>query len=284
MSIELPEARILAEQLNKELKGKTIETYDLRDVDRMIKIGFVNKNPTDFEAIKGKTIMGAVSRGNTIRIKLSDSMNLLIAPEYGGVVTYLPKEGRAPKYHLRLEFTDGSHLTVRITSMGLIYAVKDENLADNYMYRRDFNGGVSPDEPDFTWEWFRDTISPENTQLKPLLVGKDAYIIGVSNATFQDAIYRAGVHPRRKASDLSEKELKTLYDAIKTIVDERLKQGGKDKFKDIYGASGTYVAAMGPNMKDQKCPRCGTPIVKMAHGGGQVYLCPTCQSEKVLRK
>ena len=279
MSIELPEARILAQQLDSAIVGKTIKSYDIKDVERMMKIGFVNKDLSDYEAINEKTVESAKSRGNTIRVKLFDSMNLLIAPEYGGVITYLPEGGKLPKYHLKLEFTDGSILTTRITSMGVIKAVNDQDLSENYMYKRDFIGGVSPDESDFTWEWFKETIGSENRQLKPLLVGKEAHIIGLSNATFQDVIYRAGIHPRRKATDLAEKQLKDLYTSIKTVIAERLKKNGKHQFKDINGIQGTYIPAMGPNMKDQKCPNCGTAIQKIAHGGGSVYLCPSCQPE-----
>lgn len=112
-----------------------------------------------------------------------------------------------------------------------------------------------------------------------MLVGKDAFILGVSNATFQDVLYRAKIHPKRRASDLSEDELHALYDAIKTVVTERLEKHGKEKFQDIYGVKGGYMAAMGPNMKDQKCPNCGSAIMKLTHGGGSVYLCPSCQQE-----
>ena len=279
MSIELPEARILAQQLDQAITGKTIKEYDLKDVERMIKIGFLNKDLSEFKPIKEKKVLSVTSRGNTIRVQLSDDMNILIGPEYGGVLTYLKTGGKVPKYHLKLVFNEGSILTTRITSMGLIYAVADNAITENYMYNRDFLGGVSPDEPDFKWEWFRETMGIENRQLKPLLVGKDAHIIGVSNATFQDVIYRAKIHPKRKASSLSENELRALYDAIKTVITERLEKQGKAKFTDIYGEKGGYIAAMGPNMKNQKCTRCGSAIEKLAHGGGSVYLCPVCQQE-----
>ena len=276
MSIELPEARILAEKLNETIVGKVIREYDLQDVDSMMKIGFVNNELSEFKPILGKTVESAASRGNTIKVKLTGSMNLLIAPEYGGVITYI-EEGAIPKYHLKLGFRDGSALTVRITSMGVIYAVHDEELEDSYMYRRDFLGGVSPDEPAFTWEWFNETFGSENKQLKPLIVGKDAHLIGLSNAAFQDIIYRAGLHPKRRASELTGTELHLLYDSIKFVVEERLKQGGKDDFTDIHGVQGRYVPAMGSNMNGKNCPRCGTKIEKIAHGGGSVYLCPKCQ-------
>ncbi|MCW4012712.1 MAG: hypothetical protein NWF07_06940 [Candidatus Bathyarchaeota archaeon] len=279
MSVELPEARILAEQLDQAITGKIIKEYDLKDVERMIKVGFLNKDLSEFKPIKDKKVLGVTSRGNTIRVHLDGEMNILIGPEYGGVLSYLEKGGKVPKYHLKLVFDDGSILTTRITSMGIVYAVADDRLTESYLYNRDFMGGISPDEPDFTWAWFKETIGAENRQLKPLLVGKDAHIIGVSNATFQDVLYRAKIHPKRRASDLSEDELHALYDAIKTVVTERLGKLGKAEFTDIYGVQGGYVAAMGPNMKDQKCPRCGTEIEKRAHGGGSVYLCPSCQRE-----
>jgi len=279
MSIELPEARILADQLDEALSGKTVESYDLKDVERMIRIGFLNKDISEFDILIGKTVEGAASRGNVIRIRLSGAMNLLLAPEYGGVVTFLPDGGKTPKYHLRLDFTDGSLLTTRITSMGLIYAVTDEKLPDSYMYKRDFLNGVSPDEPDYIWDWFKENFGELNRQPKPLLVGKDALLVGISNATFQDVIYRAGVHPKRRVSDLPEGQLRGLYDSIKLVIDERLRLRGKNQFADIHGEKGGYEPAMGPNMKDKNCPTCGTVVQKLAHGGGHVYLCPTCQPE-----
>ena len=279
MSIESPEARILADQLDDALRGKTVESYDLKDVELMMRIGFINKDVFEFDILLGKTIKGATSRGNVIRVKFTNTTNLILAPEYGGVLTFLPTEGKVPKYHLRLDFTDSSKLTIRITSMGLIYALKDEKLADSYMYKRDFLNGVSPDEPEYTWDWFKETIGGLNRQLKPLLVGKDAPLIGISNATFQDVIYRACVHPKRKVSDLSEGELRGLYDNIKLVIEERLRLKGKHQFVDINGDRGRYVAAMGPNMKDRSCPKYGTAIQKLAHGGGHVYLCPICQHE-----
>ena len=281
MSIELPEARILADQMDTALTGKTISNYDLRDIDRMIRIGFINKDVFEFREIMDKEVLEVVSRGNTIRVKLSGAMNLLIGPEYGGFVTYLPEGGKIPKYHLRLDFNDGSILTIRITSMGIIYVVANDALTESYMYKRDFLSGVSPDELNFTWEWFRKTIGSQNRQLKPILVGKDAFIIGVSNATFQDVLYRAKIHPRRKASELSDDELHSLYEEIKAVISERLEKNGKEKFQDLYGVRGSYKAAMGPNMKNMQCPRCGTSIKKIAHGGGSVYLCPSCQYEKI---
>lgn len=279
MSIELPEARIFAQQLDEVLKNKIIADYDLKDVENLVRIGFVNKKLNDFEDLKNKKVELVLSRGNTIRVKLSDSMNLLVAPEYGGIISYFSGEEIATNYHLKINFLDDSVLTIRITSMGLIYATHDKDLSNSYLYKRDFLSGISPDEAVFSWEWFKTNLATKNKQLKPLLVGKDSQIVGISNATFQDVLYRSGIHPKKKASELTEKQIKSLYESIKLVINERLEKGGKVEFTDIYGKAGAYFALIGPNMKETNCPKCGTPIQKITHGGGSVYLCPKCQSE-----
>ena len=279
MSIELPEAYILASQMNEVLVGEKIKSYDLKDVERMKEIGFVNKNLFEFNGLIQKTIISVSSRGNTIRVKLSQNMNLLIGPEYGGKVLYHEKNNKVPKYHLRLDFNDNTSFTVRITSMGIIYVVKEEELNQSYLYSRDFLKGISPKEEDFTFQTFYDLLHDKNKQLKPLLVGKDAYLVGLSNAAFQDILYRACIHPKRKASHLTKQELNILYNSIKQVIEERLKLKGKHNFIDLYGNPGQYYPAMGPNMKDKNCPNCGSKIKKISHGGGQVYLCPSCQKQ-----
>ena len=279
MSVELPEARILGEQLAKELPGKRVQFCAPRDYERMQNIGFMNKDLGDYDRLVGSTVESVVSRGNTVHVKLDNSMNLLIGPEYGGRVLYhADPEASTEKFHIKVDFADGTALTVRFTSMGVIQAVDDERLGDSYLYRRDFSEKVSPAEEEFTFEAFTDLVSGRSQQLKQVLVGKDAVVVGLSNSAFQDVIYRAGVHPKRKASELSGEERRALHDAIRQLVEERLRLGGKDKFQDIYGRQGGYAPAMGPNMKGEDCPRCGTPIEKLSVGGGQVYYCSTCQT------
>ena len=113
--------------------------------------------------------------------------------------------------------------------------------------------------------------------LKSVLVGKDAILVGLSNSAFQDIVYRARLHPKRKASGLSRDERRALYDAVGLVLQERIRLKGKNLFFDLYGNRGEYTPAMGPNMKKQPCPRCGTTIEKLSVGGGHAYFRPKCQ-------
>ena len=277
MSIELPEAKILAEQMNQVLIGKEIDSYQLRDYEKMHKIGFLNKNLDDYDRLKERKVEAVTSSGNVVRIKLDSGMNLLIAPEYGGKILYHSTKENIPKFHLKVDFKDGTLLTIRL-KMGLINAVTDEELVNQYIYKRDFAGALSPSSKEFTFERFYELVSTKNRLMKSILVGKNAVIVGISNSAFQDIIYRAGIHPKRKGSDLSKEETLALYNAIKTLIKQRLSQGGKDQFIDLHGKKGGYEPAMGPNMKGKKCPKCGEIIEMIQHGGGRVYLCPECQT------
>jgi formamidopyrimidine-DNA glycosylase len=278
MSIELPEALILAKQMKEVLVGKQLESYYLQNYERMQKVGFLNKNIQDFDQLLNGQITSVIARGNVIRVELDNNMNLLIAPEYGGEVLYHKDDTKiSKKYHLKIQFNDNTSLTVRIKSMGCILALKDEELANSYMFKRDFLRAISSIEDEFTFERFSKEISALNRNLKGILVGKDAILVGISNSAFQDIIYRAKLFPKKKGSELNMDETKALFDAINALIDERIEFGGKNLFIDLYAKKGKYFPAMGPNMKGKTCSECGTGIVKMSFGGGQIYLCPRCQ-------
>lgn len=278
MSVELPEATILAKQMNTELAGKEVAACNLQNCANYQHLGFINTYLSDFDRLVTHKIEGAVSRGNTIRLKLDGSMNLILAPEYGGIILFHKKGAALPKkYTLKLCFTDETSLTDTLTGMGIIQALTDAELSGSYVYRRDFSATASPLDADFTFERFRSDLARKNVNLKTALVGKDAVVVGLGNAAFQDIIFRAALHPRRKTGELNVAEQKALFEAVNAVVQGRIRLGGKERFVDLYGKPGSYVAAMGPNMKGQPCSGCGTGIVKISFGGGQVYLCPSCQ-------
>jgi formamidopyrimidine-DNA glycosylase len=279
MSIELPEVKILTDQMDKQLRGKRVQHAVLKDCEKLQRLGFVNKDAHSFDNLVNGKVESVTSRGNVMVVKLDNEMSLVLAPEYGGIIQYYAKVESVPdKAHLTLGFADGSALTVRLTGMGVINALKDAELERSYVYRRDFSKMPSPiDDKGFTFELFSELLADKNVMLKSVLVGKDAVVVGLGNSAFQDIIYRAKLHPKRKASELNKDESRALYNAIKLVVQERLRLGGKDQFTDLYGKEGRYTPAMGPNMKGQTCPSCGASIEKMSLGGGYTFYCPNCQ-------
>jgi hypothetical protein len=157
MSIELPEASILSRQMSSELQRKRIKLCELRDYQKLQRIGFINKRIIDFDRLTDGIITSVISRGNVIHAKIDNGMNLLVAPEYGGRILFHPKGSIIPdKFHLKLRFGDDTAMTVTLTGMGVIKALKDAELENSYVYERDFlSPAPSPmDEKEFTFERF----------------------------------------------------------------------------------------------------------------------------------
>ena len=162
--------------------------------------------------------------------------------------------------------------------MGVIQALQDDALDSSYVYKRDFNPEKSsPLEDDFTVERFTRLLEDNKKMLKPVLVGKDAIVVGLSNSAFQDILFQARLHPKRKVAELNQGERRALYDAIRFVLQERIRLNGKDQFHNLHQNQGGYTPAMGPNMKQQPCAACGTAIEKLSLGGGHVYYCSQCQ-------
>ncbi len=279
LSVELPEAVILAEQMTKSLLEKKIKSCEIQDYESLQKFGFFNKNIEDYHKLEGCRIASIKQRGNVIQIKMNKKMNLVLCPDYGALILYhLTSETLPKKYHLKLDFTDNSFLTIRQTGMGLIYAAEDGEVNQLYVVKRDFSDTPTPiGEQEFSFEQFKNLLKGKNQNIKAAIVGKTAVVVGLSNAAFQEIAYASRIHPKRNTSSLTGSEMHDIFDAMKQVLNARICSGGKNLWTNLYGEQGRYIPIMGPNMKDKNCSECGRKIEKISHGGGQVYFCPSCQ-------
>jgi formamidopyrimidine-DNA glycosylase len=279
LSVELPEAMILAKQMKAVLVDKTVKLCDVREYEKLQKFGFFNKDINEFNRLVGCRIESVMQRGGVVRLKMTKKMNLVFCPDYGANIHYHESVATLPKkYHLKIDFSDGTFLTARQTGLGLIYSATDQEVDSLYVMKRDFSDIPSPiGEQEFSFSRFDELLKSKNQNIKSAIVGKSAVVVGLSNAAFQEIIYSARIHPKRNTSTLTDAEKHRLYDAMKEILNSRVSLGGKNNWTDLHGNLGQYTPLMGPNMKDKKCPKCGMKIEKLSHGGGQVYLCPKCQ-------
>jgi formamidopyrimidine-DNA glycosylase len=278
MSIEFPEAFILAKQMKKELFGKKVKSFDLKNAEKAQKDGLIGQSK-EFHLLIDRIIQDVIVKGMTIVVDFDKQVNLILFAEFGGKIHYHIQTDSVPKnYQLLLTFDDKTILTVRV-SFGYIRAVFDDQLEEIYIYKRDF-GVPSPLDDEFSVEWFIETLNREERRLRPLLVGKEAIVGGIGNYSWQEIIYRAKLSPKAQTSDLSKKDMQRLFSIIQKVVRHRIAQGGKNKFVDLYGKLGETPPVLGSFMLNKPCPRCGTAIDKISLGGGSTYYCPNCQEIK----
>ena len=126
---------------------------------------------------------------------------------------------------------------------------------------------------------FNNIISKSNIPIKVLLMDQKR-ISGIGNIYANEALFLAGIDPKRAAGSLTSKEVEDLYNALLTVLKRGLEYGGASEL--------TYVNALGGEGEYQKhflvyaqnrkpCKKCGTKIEKIKLGGRGTYFCPECQ-------
>ena len=135
--------------------------------------------------------------------------------------------------------------------------------------------GVQP----LTLELFSKIINSSNSSIKVLLMDQKK-IGGIGNIYANDALFDAGISPKRPAKSLSKEEIKTLYNSLIKVLKRGLKYHGASdmNFVDILGQAGEYQQHfLVYRRKGQRCKRCTGIIKKIKLAGRGTYYCTQCQ-------
>jgi len=105
-------------------------------------------------------------------------------------------------------------------------------------------------------------------------------VVGVGNIYASEALFRAGVHPKRAAGRVSDARLATLVEAVRAVLGDAIRAGGTT-LRDYVGADGSpgyfrqrlYVY----ERTGWPCRRCRTPVRHLVQGQRSTYYCPRCQ-------
>jgi formamidopyrimidine-DNA glycosylase len=278
--IEMPEATIIAQQMNKTLTGKTIAKFGRGN--KTHKFLWLNRPDEEYKAIlPGLVVTGTSSFGRSIYLHLGDHM--LWWSDTGGKLLYHEPGAKLPKnYHLGWEFTDGSAMTFAMQMWGGVKLLDKPEFDEKPIEET----GIEPLSPDFTLEHLDEMLDeyPEKTSkgIKGFLVATGYvtpnHIAGLGNAIVQDILFQARLSPKRKTPDIKPNERQRLFEAINNTVAEAIKLGGRYDEVDHFGNNGGYIRLMDSKTKDTPCINCGTDIQKISYLGGACYLCPACQT------
>jgi formamidopyrimidine-DNA glycosylase len=105
-------------------------------------------------------------------------------------------------------------------------------------------------------------------------------VVGVGNIYASEALFRAGIRPRRAAGRIKRDELQRLVAAIKTVLGEAIKVGGTTlrDYVNANGSPGYFRQKLFVYERfDQPCRKCKTPIRQIVQGNRSTYYCPQCQ-------
>jgi formamidopyrimidine-DNA glycosylase len=277
--IELPEALVIARQMSDALKGNRIASAMRGNAPH--KFAFYSHAPEEYAAILADKTMGeATGRGSAILAAVEPDYVLGLGVG-GERILFHRDESTLPKKHqLLLHFEDGTYLTVTVQGWGAAWLLHRSEVADHPHLGKQ---GVSPLSDAFTWEYFRglfETLAAKDSRSAKYFIISEPGIWGVGNGCLQDILFRARIHPRRRAVDITGQERQALYRAIRETLQQMVGLGGRDSEYDLYGRPGGYRRILDSRSVGRPCPECRTPIEKSQYLGGAVYFCPGCQTWK----
>ena len=271
---ELPEITVISRQMDKEIMGKHIADIEIRQPKNL------NMSVQEFvKTVKGKEVSGVSCKGKWIVIKLKPTYYMFINRGMNADLLYFtPKQKLPEKYQFKLTFSDKTGFTIQFQWFGYVHLVSEKNLNKHKLTAQ---LGISPIDKKFTLKHFKSLLANKKGGIKSFLIDQKN-VAGIGNVYIQDILFKAKLHPNRKISTLSEKEISNLFGAIRDVLNHSIKLGGLAYEKDFYGQSGNFtINEFLVGYKTGKpCPTCKTPIEKIKTGSTSSYICPKCQTIK----
>jgi formamidopyrimidine-DNA glycosylase len=273
---ELPEVEIVVRSLNALMRGRRIESAELRR-----KLLAPDTTPKTFaKRLTGSTINYVHRRGKHILFDLDNGRTLITHLRMSGRFMLLDTEQEEPKFahavlHLngseRLVFQDQRHFgLMKIVDSPLLFETKElAKLAPE------------PFSDEFNAEYLSRLLKGTKRNIKQLLLDQTR-ICGVGNIYASEAMFISGIRPTSRANSISRKKAALLRDAIVDVMNATLTIGGKitlDRSNiggNIYGpdADGEWLVY---GREGEPCPVCERPIRRVVQGTRSTYYCPDCQ-------
>jgi formamidopyrimidine-DNA glycosylase len=271
--IELPEAAVLAKQINETVGGKKIKNVIAAQSPH--KLAWYFGDPQEYKnLLTGKVISEATSYGGQVEITAGNAK--LLFSDGVNLRYYNEGEKLPDKHQLLLGFDDGSFLVGWVQMYGGLSAfLEGENDNKYYLIAKE---KPSPLSSDFGEAYFKSLFDEGTAKLSlKAFLATEQRIPGLGNGVLQDILFNAQMHPKKKEGTLSSTDRRVLFDSIKNTLSEMTAKGGRDTENDLLGKPGGYKTKLSKNTVGQPCSICGTLIKKEAYLGGSIYYCAVCQ-------
>ncbi len=268
---ELPEVETIRRDLEKLIVGRKvlgIETDSPKQVQPSL--AAIKK------AIIGTTIKKVQRRAKILQIFFSNGTIIIVHLKLTGRLLVREKGDKPDDWqHIILSLSGGKELRFAdARKFGWLRLLKDEKELQKIF--KEF--GPEPFD-DLILPVFQKIISSTSRPIKIVLMDQGR-ISGVGNIYASEALFLAGIDPRRPANKLSPTGAKKLYDSLEKVLKLGLHyRGASDNdYLDALGHKGSYQEHfLVYSRQGQKCPTCSGLIKRIVLGGRGTFHCPRCQ-------
>ena len=278
---ELPEVEAVRRQLRRVMEGARIERVETRRAD--LRSPF----PRDFAArLEGQKVHALRRRAKYLLADLESGETLLMHLGMSGSFRVVKRRRDAVQgdfYFERSRLDAHDHVLLTMSSGATIvfndprrFGQMDIIEAGGLTINRALKSlGPEPLDRGFNATTLAHALKGKKTTLKAAL-SDQRVVAGLGNIYVCEALHRAGLSPKRRASTVATATgaprpgAEALADAIQAVLREAIanknRYQGNDRFR-VYDREG------------QRCPRRGCPgtIKRIVQTGRSTFFCPVCQ-------
>lgn len=271
---ELPEVETVARALDAALRGRELRGAEL--LGRM-RLPFDAAEAT--RRLKGRKILGVRRRAKYLVFHCEGDAWLLA--HLGMTGTFRLEKGSVPKgKHDRAIFRlkGGDELRYADARRFGFVGLTDAPAAGGVPAELD-RLGPEPLDRKFNARAMAAKAKGRKTPIKVFIMDQRT-VAGVGNIYAVEALFGAGIDPRRPASALDAGEWRRLAAQIKAVLRGAIEKGGSTirSYRTVDGTEGGFQRRLRVyGRAGEACPGCGGGIEVTRQGGRSTFFCPACQ-------
>ncbi|MCM1156837.1 MAG: bifunctional DNA-formamidopyrimidine glycosylase/DNA-(apurinic or apyrimidinic site) lyase [Roseburia sp.] len=271
---ELPEVETIKRVIEPQIQGLTIERITLNRPEIIM-------HPASdkfCELLSGQAITGMERRGKFLRVLLESGDFFMLHLRMTGCLLLTPPDYPQEKHtHLIFHLSGDRELRFSdVRRFGRFWFLRKGEM-DTYSGIDKL--GIEPFDNGLTAAYLQARFGKRKKAIKECLLDQNV-VAGIGNIYSDEILFTAGIHPKRPANSLENKEWQTLAAVIPERLvffieknaltpEEYLAGKGQDyrntPFLQVYGRSG------------ECCPKCKDTLCRMVIGGRSSVYCPSCQ-------
>ena len=275
---ELPEVETVVRGLRPKLEGHRLELVEQRRPDLRFPL------PENFAArLQGRRVERIQRRAKYMLLHLDDGQVLLchlgmsgrmVIVERGRGGTRLPLDR-----HDHVIFTTEAGTEIRFNDVrrfGIMDLIAGDALEAHPLLRA---LGPEPLGNDFNGPALAAALKGKRTPIKAALLDQQV-VAGLGNIYVCEALFFAGLSPRRLAYTVQGNRAEKLAAAVRQVLARAIEAGGSS-LRDYVQANGELGyfqhewAVYG--REGEPCRRCGAPVKRLAQSGRSTFYCARCQ-------
>ncbi len=231
----------------------------------------------ELEQLPGKTIRGLERRAKWLLWRFDHGSVLWHLGMSGSFRAWDTAPAPGPHDHVDLQLSDGRLL--RYTDPRRFGAVLWQPGPDPQLHPRLAGLGPEPLGTDFDGDWLWRLSRGRRTTVKQFIMDGQI-VVGVGNIYAAEALFTAGIHPRRAVGRISRQRYQGLAEAIRETLQRAIEVGGTS-LRDFTVGDGT-PGYFGQELRvygrsGLPCPACKEALRGEVIGQRATVWCPRCQ-------